>query len=265
MPEMLKIIILSLVQGFTEFLPVSSSGHLAILGRLMDVDPDGMVMFTVVVHIGTLAAVTIFYFPVLLKFLNSFDDIKRIMFYWIVVNIPAGIVGVVLKKSGFADGLFSSVIFSAIGLFISAAVLLSLKLRKNPVNNITLKEIPFMKAVKVGLAQAVAVLPGVSRSGMTVATGLWQGIKEEDAAAFSFIIAMPLIAGAGFLEFLEPGKTSCGIAALFVAFLVSFASGCLALKLLVIALKKRGLPFFGYYCLFVGTLTLILNFCGYLN
>lgn len=273
MISLFQAVVLAVIQGLTEFLPVSSSGHLAVLSRMFAIDGDSGLLMAVTLHVGSLGAITAFYFKTLLGLLKK--ENWKVIFFLFIGSIPAGIVGVTLKKSGLAAEIFDNTSLAAAGFLVTATLLLVseklLRRRKDAPgaddNGIELGKMTLRQAFLVGCAQAVAVLPGISRSGSTICAGLMLRLSRADAAAFSFLLALPAIAGGGLLElkdYLElddAARSAQGpdwkilVASFLVSALVSFG----ALTLLVKLLKKGNWVVFSYYLYALGAATLLYN------
>lgn len=245
--------ILGFIQGATEFLPVSSSGHLVIGQRLLGIQISGL-HFEVAVHVATLLSVCIVYRDRLSGL--AVGAIRRDPVAWryiamiAVGTIPAVVLG--LGLSSLIESLFDVPAVTGFGLLGTGAVLWSSKV---PLAG-SLVGAPRMRdAVVIGLAQAFALIPGVSRSGSTVVTALWLGIEAKEAAAFSFLLAIPVISGAAVLripDLLEPGALGIGTTALMVGGAVAAVTGVLAIKTFVLLLEKKGFHSFGVYCAVAG-------------
>ncbi len=272
----LEALVLGLLQGLTEFLPVSSSGHLMIGQRLLGVDVKAGedLLFVVVVHTATVLA-TIFVFRrqiwTLLKDLFRFryndgtDYILKIG----VSMIPIFIVGVFFKDQ--VEALFSSMTVVGICLLVTAFLLFlsdhyaeisTALVRKaedaasvRPVRN----GISWVQAFIIGIGQSIAVLPGLSRSGTTISTGLLSGVKRSDVAQFSFLMVLVPILGEAFLDILSGDifSSQVGLSALFCGFASAFISGLFACRLMIALVKKARLSWFALYCALAGVSTLI--------
>jgi len=248
-------LILGIIQGLTEFLPISSSGHLVIGQELLGITIPGN-HFEVMVHLGTLCSViTIFRFDIwqLLKTLTS-SDTKKYIGAIIIGTIPAVIFGLVFKDLITAS--FDNIKIVALTLLITGLVLLSTKFVKHGSKNISIG-----RGFIIGIAQAIAIIPGISRSGMTISMGLFLGIKSEKAAKFSFLLAIPAIAGAGVLTSLdlsEPATVSLNWVALLTGFLSSYIVGAISLKWLLGLIETGKFHWFGVYCIFIGFLTWLI-------
>ena len=263
---MLEVIVLSVLQGIAEFLPISSSGHL-VLGRSVLGLGDVGLRLDIFLHVGTLVSIFAFYGAIVARLVrNAFgaggsDAMRESWMYAlkiVVSAVPAGIVGV-LFKSRFEEA-FSSPSFVGGALIFTGAVLTATRfLPKGE------KDVSFLRAALMGLAQAVALLPGVSRSGMTLAAARAAKVEGERAAEFSFLMSAPPIAGAALLEIVKTvgeaeaaaaRETSWGLCV--VGALIAAVVGWFALKLLVASLKGRWFWLFGPYCIVVGLLSLAI-------
>ena len=258
-----EALILGLIQGLTEYLPVSSSGHLAIGQALFGMN-DGAdnLMFTVAVHVATvLSTIVILWSEIdwILKGLFKFEmnaETKYVLNI-IVSMIPVGIVGLFFKD--YVEDIFGSgLLIVGCCLLVTAALLtFSYYARPRQKSHISMRD-----AFIIGLAQAVAVLPGLSRSGSTIATGLLLGNKKESLAQFSFLMVIPPILGEALLDVLKAvkGEAVMGgieLLPLTVGFLAAFVSGCLACKWMISIVKKGKLIYFGIYCAIVGAVTIL--------
>ncbi|MBQ9561701.1 MAG: undecaprenyl-diphosphate phosphatase [Prevotella sp.] len=258
--DWLEALILGIMQGLTEYLPVSSSGHLAIGQALFGMENgEDNLFFTVAVHVATvLSTLVVLWKEIvwLLKGLFKFEmnSETRYVINIIVSMIPVGIVGVFFKdyvEEAFGSGL----LVVGCGLLVTAALLtFSYYAKPRQREKISLKD-----AFIIGLAQAVAVLPGVSRSGSTIATGLMLGNKKESLAQFSFLMVIPPILGEALLDVLKmtKGENVAGnieTLPLVVGFVAAFIFGCLACKWMINIVKRGKLIYFGIYCAIVGAL-----------
>ena len=275
--DWLQALLLGVVQGLTEFLPVSSSGHLMIARDLLGVDGDGFLDFTVTVHLATvLSTIIVFWKPIvrllagLFKF--RYNDETDYVFKIVVSMVPVAVVGLLLKdkvEALFSDDLFTvavCLIITAVLLFLSdvggrrgaAAPVQEQGAASSPRNGIS-----YWQALVVGLGQAAAVAPGLSRSGTTIATGLLCGVRRDVMAQFSFLLVLVPIIGEQFLSLLE-GLTGEAVigggldpVCLVVGFLSAFLSGLFACKLMIAVVRKARLTWFALYCLVVSLLLLI--------
>lgn len=257
--------ILGIVQGLTEFLPVSSSGHLMIFKELLGVDAEGFLDFTVTVHFATVLATLVVFWGAIWKLLKGlfqfkYNDETDYICKILVSVIPVAIVGFLFKDQ--VDALFSGSLQQvAVGLCITAALLCvsdqSGKRIKTPVARDTRNGISYWQALVVGVAQAFAVVPGVSRSGSTISTGLLTGVKREAMAQFSFLMVLIPIIGEQSLDLLKVAVGSetfgagVGAPALVCGFIAAFISGFFACKVMIAIVKKAKLLWFALYCLLV--------------
>ncbi len=246
----LDAIILGLVQGLTEFLPVSSSGHLVLFQGLLGVAVPG-VLFETIVHVGTLLSVVIYFRKRLLALLvglfSADGAAARRYILWLAIGtIPAVIVGLLLKDV--FEALFDQPIAAAGFLLVTGAILLATKWAPRRSHNVRAGS-----AVIMGVGQAMAILPGISRSGSTIAAGLFAGVDAEKAAEFSFLLSIPAILGALVLQ-LGDLDTSVPVAwgPYLVGGFLAFVSGLLAVYWLLKIVKKGQLHHFSWYCFAVG-------------
>ena len=270
--EWWQAIILGIVQGLTEFLPVSSSGHLMIFKEILGADGEGFLDFTVAVHIATVLANIVVFWSVIVNLLKGFfkfkyNDETDYVCKILVSLIPVALVGFLFKDQ--VEALFGSSLRNVgIGLCITAALLWisdsAGKRFKVPVAKDTRNGISYWQAFVVGIAQAFAVAPGISRSGTTIATGLVSGVKREVMAQFSFLMVLIPILGEQFLDilkaFLEGGGFggAIGFLPLLLGFVSAFASGLFACKAMVALVRRARLSWFALYCFIVAILIFIL-------
>jgi undecaprenyl-diphosphatase len=260
-----EALILGIIQGLTEYLPVSSSGHLAIGQALFGMN-DGAdnLMFTVAVHVATVLSTIVILW-------SEIDWIVRGLFKCelnaemkyalniVISMIPVGIVGLFFKDQ--VEEVFGSGLLVVGCCLLITAALLTFSYFAKPRQK---EKISWRDALIIGIAQAVAVLPGVSRSGSTIATGLMLGNKKESLAQFSFLMVIPPILGEALLDVLKMVKgedVMGGIEALplVIGFVAAFLSGCLACKWMINIVKKGKLIYFGIYCAIVGVVTILCS------
>jgi len=256
----IEALLLGLLQGLTEFLPVSSSGHLELGKALLDINPKDSLIFTVLVHGATvLSTIVVFYKDIwkLIKGLLAFkwNEETKYIVKIVVSMIPVGIIGVFFKDEveSFFDG---NIAFVGAMLLFTSVLLAFTYFKKSNNRNIT-----YLDSFIIGVAQAIAVLPGISRSGSTIATGLLLGDKKELVAKFSFLMVLIPIIGANFKDLLGgelTGNEGIGVVPLVVGFLAAFISGLLACKWMIGIVKKGKLIYFAIYCFVVGTIAIIL-------
>ena len=258
----IEALILGLVQGLTEYLPVSSSGHLAIGSEFFGIEGEENLAFTVAVHVATVLSTRVilwkeidWIFRGLFK--CQLNEETKYVLNIVVSMIPVGIVGVFFKD--YVEEVFGSGLAIVGAMLLLTAVLLTFSYYAKPRQK---EKISLRDAFIIGLAQACAVMPGLSRSGSTIATGLLLGNKKETLAQFSFLMVIPPILGEALLDVvkgLNGEEAFGGIDALplTVGFLAAFVSGCLACKWMINIVKKGKLIYFGIYCAIAGVLTLI--------
>ena len=256
----IEALLLGLLQGLTEFLPVSSSGHLEIGKALLNINPKDSLSFTIVVHGATvLSTIVVFHKDIweLIRGLFAFkwnDETKYILKIFVSM-VPVGIVGVFFKDE--VESFFNgNIVFVGAMLLVTAALLAFTYFKKSNTRNIR-----FIDSLIIGVAQAIAVLPGVSRSGSTIATGLLLGNKKEIIAKFSFLMVLIPIIGANFKDFVGGEMTQnegIGAIPLLVGFLAAFVSGLFACKWMIGIVKKGKLIYFAIYCFIIGLLAIVL-------
>lgn len=274
--DWIQALIMGIFQGLTEYLPVSSSGHLALAAKMLNIsDPEKIMSLTIAVHVATVFSTLVvlwkeiaWLFKGLFKFdssyprspygIKSLNEEQNYALNIIVSMIPVGIVGLCFKDT--VEEFFSSLTVVGVCLLATATLLtFSYFARPRKKEYISLKD-----AFIIGIAQAVAVLPGLSRSGSTIGTGLLLGDNKEKLAQFSFLMVIPPILGEAALnikDMIEMGATEAmaGISpfALAVGFVAAFITGCLACKLMINLVKKGKMIYFAIYCAIVGCATLI--------
>ena len=262
--DWLQALVLGIVQGLTEYLPVSSSGHLAIGSYLFGIEGEENLAFTVLVHVATVCSTLVVLWKEIdwiLKGLFKFEmNAETKYFLNIVVSmIPIGIVGVFFKEA--VEEVFGSGLLIVGCMLLLTATLLIFSYFAKPRQR---EHISMKDAFIIGLAQACAVMPGLSRSGSTIATGLMLGNKKESLAQFSFLMVIPPILGEALLDVLKmvKGDDAFGdISALplVVGFVAAFVSGCVACKWMINIVKKGKLVWFGVYCAIAGAVTIICS------
>jgi len=248
-------ILLGLVQGLTEFLPVSSDGHLALIGHVAGVHTPG-VFVEVALHVATLGSILVVYgrrfWRLVVGVLRRQPDALRYAGLLIIGMIPAGLVGIFLQH--LIERAFQSLWAAGVGFLVTAACLWSTR-HRGPEGA---SQPSPRGALIIGLAQAFAPLPGVSRSATTISSGLWVGLGAVAAADFSFLMAIPLIAGAGLVEARHASTdiAQVGAVPLLVGCIVAFGSGVFAIRFLIAMLRRGRFYLFAPYCLAIGLFTL---------
>ncbi|MDI9614493.1 undecaprenyl-diphosphatase UppP [Methanothermobacter sp.] len=268
--DVLQAIIIGIFQGLTEFLPISSSGHLVLVPEIMGVKSS--LAFDTLLHVGTLVAVVTYFWSDIIHMIRSFissltdiprgnfrrgieeDPFKRLAWMVIIGTIPAGLAGVLFKD--FFESLFSSI--TAVGFFLIVTGLLlwgseriSARIReKLPVEKLGVRD-----SLIIGGAQALAIAPGISRSGATISAGLFLGFERELAARYSFLLSIPAILGAALIQVkdISAGMDLLG-ASMIAGFVASAVSGYIAIKFLLKLIRERDLYIFAYYCFVLGIL-----------
>lgn len=261
--------VLGVVQGLTEFLPVSSSGHLVIGQKFFGLQEHD-ILFDVVVHLGTLLAVLLVYKKVLVQiFADTFKSltVKKVLpgFHMgllvILATIPTAIIGLSFKDK--FESLFSSMAAVATCLVITGFILFVQKFLRNPedaggslvhikIDKNLLLQIPWWKVLVIGFAQSLAIAPGISRSGTTIAVALMLGIGGVNAALFSFLLAIPAILGAVVLQFRDISLNEISTQPLLIGLICSFVSGYIGLRLVLKVVDKQRLEWFSFYVWILG-------------
>ncbi|MBR2777741.1 MAG: undecaprenyl-diphosphate phosphatase [Prevotella sp.] len=260
--DWIEALILGILQGLTEYLPVSSSGHLAIASHFFGIEAEESLMFTVAVHVATVLSTLVMLWKEIdwiLKglFKWQINDETKYVFNILISMIPVGIVGLFFKDK--VEEAFGSGLLVVGAMLLVTAVLLIFSYFAKPRQK---EHISLWDAFVIGVAQACAVMPGLSRSGSTIATGLMLGNKKEKLAQFSFLMVIPPILGEALLDIMKAAKGEAVMGdistfALCVGFLAAFLSGCFACKLMINVVKKGKLLYFGIYCAIVGLAVLI--------
>lgn len=263
--EWYQALILGIIQGLTEYLPVSSSGHLEIGNAILGVELEENLTFDVMLHVATVLST-------LVVLWSEIDWITRGLFKFkmnnetkyflniVVSMIPVGIVGVLFKDQ--IEGFFKGNLLLVGCCLMFTAVLLTFTYFAKPRQK---ERISWLDALIIGIAQAIAVLPGVSRSGSTIATGLLLGNKKEKLAQFSFLMVIPPILGQALLsslKFIKGEEAFGGVGAMpmLIGFVSAFVFGCIACKWMINIVKKGKLVYFGIYCAIVGSIAIVYSF-----
>lgn len=267
-----KSIVLGIVQGLTEFLPVSSSGHLVVWSGILKA--DSTLAFDVALHFGSLIALIIFFWGDVVGLFQGFvatfrsglsrdERYKRNMFWLIVASIiPSGIIGALFSTS--IEAAFSS--YYVVGaLFLVTALLLFLQ--RFCSTSRTIREVGWKDAITIGVGQVFALLPGLSRSGTTMSVGVYRGFKQEDAAHFSFLMAIPTIAGAAVFklkDFVQAGIASAALTDVGVGVIVSVVTSLFAIGLLLKVARKGRMQWFALYCVAAAVFTFAAHYFGFI-
>jgi undecaprenyl-diphosphatase len=252
--NILQTIIVGIVEGITEFLPISSTGHMIIAEKLMGIEgSDFLKMFTVCIQFGAILSVIVLYWK---KFFQSIDFYFKLF----TAFLPAAIFGLLFKK--YIDIMLDSALVVAISLILGGIILIFIdKIFKDESNN---QDISYPKAVKIGLFQVISMIPGVSRSAATIIGGLSQKLTRKNAAEFSFFLAVPTMFAASVLKIFDVYKqiNTDNIQILLIGNVIAFIVALLAIKGLISYLVKHGFKIFGYYRIIVGIIILILIAMG---
>ncbi|MBQ0078109.1 MAG: undecaprenyl-diphosphate phosphatase [Bacteroidales bacterium] len=263
--EWFQALLLGLLQGLTEFLPVSSSGHLMIGRALLGIDAPEDLVFEVTVHAATVLATIIVFRLQIMQLLRGlfrfrYNDETDYVLKICVSMIPVFVVGMFFKD--YVEDIFSSLLVVGICLLCTAALLFfSDRAGRKPVEERPAPRggISYLQAFIIGLGQALAVLPGLSRSGTTISVGLLSGVKRGDVAQFSFLMVLVPILGEAFLDLVggDFGASAIGVLPLLCGFAAAFVSGLFACKVMIALVKKASLKWFALYCALAGILTII--------
>lgn len=284
--DWIETIIIAIVEGLTEFLPVSSTGHMIIAQNLLGLTPDALSesdkafvhAFTFIIQFGAILSVVCLYWKRFFQFDNSpapagsnaFQRLKhRFNFYWLLIVgvVPAVVIGLLAKKSGLLDWLLDSVEVVAVMLVVGGIFMLYCDKLFNKGSEAT--KLNEKKAFNIGLYQCISVIPGVSRSMATIVGGMTQGLTRRRAAEFSFFLAVPTMAGATLLDLLDLLKddaswaTPHNITMLLLGCVVAFVVALLAMKWFVDFLSKYGFKAFGIYRIIVGGIIIVMLLTGH--
>ena len=266
--SVLEALVLGLVQGITEFLPVSSSGHLAVLEHLWKLPAESRLPLTTMLHGATALAIIFYFAPLLVRLIRGLwaRDAARRVASWRMVgflalaSVPAAVIGVAFGDM--IDRAFSSPLLVGLMLLVTGGVLFGTRFA--PVGHLgqsstgdSPREVGWIRALLVGIAQSIAILPGISRSGATIASGLYLGMGREQAFEFSFLLAIPAITGAFLLEARKVDLALLNPSALAVGMVAAFVAGLAALFVLARAVAGRKLHWFGFYCWLAGLATIV--------
>lgn len=259
----IEALLLGLVQGLTEFLPVSSSGHLTIGSALLGVSGEENLTFAVAVHAATvLSTIVVLHKEVAILFRGLFsftwNKETQMVAKILLSMIPVGIVGLFFKE--YVEAIFGSGLLIVGCMLLVTAALLAFSYYAKPRPK---EEISFKDAFIIGIAQACAVLPGLSRSGSTIATGLLLGDKKEQVAKFSFLMVIIPILGEAFLDLMKGGfsasESGISTVSLMTGFLAAFVSGTIACRWMINLVKKGKLIYFAYYCMVAGLFAIVYS------
>ena len=251
--EIVDVIILGLLQGLTEFLPVSSSGHLVLGQYLLNVKSPGNTL-EIIFHIGTLGSVVFVFFPDIKNILITINkkSTQKLLIYIFVATIPAVIIGFTLRNK--IEILFENINSVGFALLFTGLVLILSSISKNKNSKHSLSS-----SIVIGFGQALAIIPGISRSGMTIALSLFFGLSPRESAKFSFLLSVPVIAGAGILGIQDIQSSELFSADIIIAALLSsFSIGIIALRVLIKLLDLGKFYIFGIYCVCLGLVSVFI-------
>jgi undecaprenyl-diphosphatase len=254
MIDLINAFFLGIIQGLTEWLPISSSGHLVIFQQMIGLKVP--LLFDVMLHFGTLLAVIVFFWKDIVKIIKSFllFDFKseqgKLITYIVIGTLPVAFVGYFFHD--FIETLFSDLMTVGISLIVTGLILFPTRNLKGR------RRLGLSDSIFIGISQMFALIPGLSRSGITISTGLFRGIDKESVFRFSFLLSIPAILGASLLELLRNPVTEASFEPLFVCIITSAIVGYLSLRFLHTLLKQGKLYYFSFYCFIVGLLVLIL-------
>lgn len=254
--DLIKIIFLGIIQGITEFLPISSSGHLVIFQNLFGINTD-QITLDIFLHFGTVIPVIIIYWDDVRDILLFKKEKRRLTYLILIGIIPTGIIGFMFED--FFEKLFASSLSVGYMLLITG-LLIYLSERLSKVR-FKLEDMKEHNAIIVGIAQGLAIIPGISRSGSTIVASLLQGMDRESAARYSLLVAIPVILGAGLLktkDAITVGLIGLSWGSLLLGSLAAAISGYFAIKYLLHILRQGSLIIFSYYCWTVGLLIIII-------
>jgi undecaprenyl-diphosphatase len=270
--SLVDAIILGIVQGITEFLPISSSGHLVLGQEVLGILESDNITFEVFVHFGTLLSIVAVFYRDIFEIFRSLikgvlhpgrigslvrnDEHFRIALLILFGSVPAGIIGILAKSH--IERAFSDVNLVGVMLMVTGFILFLTRLARPKPD----KHVGWISAFIIGCAQALAIMPGISRAGMTISTGLFMGVSRDQAARFSFLLAVPAIFGATLLEAIGiAGESLKGpfLNALIAGTAAAFISGYFAIKTIFFVLRKDKFSYFSFYCLAVGIVVIILS------
>jgi len=255
--ELVQAILLGALQGVTEWLPISSSGHLALAQHFLGVSPP--LLFDLALHAGTLLALVVFFRKEILELLRALASLDfqspagKLIPLLVLAMLPTALIGFAFKP--FFESMFSAPLLVGAALLVNGAFLYLTKFAKAG------KELGVISSLVVGVAQGLAVAPGISRSGATISTALLQGVERRKAAVFSFLLAIPAVGGASAYEFASNSGSLAGVGsdALVLGIIVAGIIGYLSLGLLFRVLDSRRFHQFAYYCWLVGAVAIALS------
>ena len=269
----IEAVILGLVQGLAEFLPISSSGHLALLQQFFGIKEDNVLLFAVLLHVGTLISVFIVYWKdiweLIVELFLTIKDIftgkglrlderpvRKLGVMIIVATIPTGLIGILFND--FFDGLYNSIVPIGVGLLVTGCLLVIAE--RMGTSNRGIKEMNFRNAIFVGVVQGIAICPGVSRSGSTLFGSLLCNLDRTFAVKFVFLISIPSILGSAVMEApdaIAAGMNMSDLGPIIVGMIVAAVSGLIAIKTMIKVVSNKKLNYFSYYVWLLGIFVII--------
>ncbi len=273
---LLEAIFLGILQGLTEFLPISSSGHLVLAQQFLGLK-EPLVFFDVMLHVGTLAAVLVVYREAIGKLVvsgvstladtqfwrkpgSTFNTSPELKFIWLILigTIPTGVIAVLFKTE--LESFFHEVRLVSIMLILTGVILQLPRLRKQDMegSDASTGSLKTWHALLIGVVQGCAITPGISRSGTTISLALFLGIPAKTAAEYSFLLSIPAILGAVVLKIRDVGDTTIPLHILGAGMLASFIVGYIALRFLLVVLNRGKFSLFSYYCIALGLVSLLI-------
>lgn len=252
-----EAIIIGIIQGLTEFLPVSSSGHIELSKAILGVQLENNLEFSIAVHVATVLSTLFVFRKEMIDLFSGFFSFKlnsqtHYVFKLLISAVPVGIVGVLFKDQ--IEALFEGNLLVVGSMLLVTAILLALTRIIQPSNT---KPVGYFDSIVIGLAQAVAVMPGLSRSGATISTGLLLGKNRDEVARFSFLMVIIPVLGAAFLDIIKGDITHILTAPIVAGFIAAFVSGFLACSFMLRIVRKGNLYWFALYCALIGIVALI--------
>ncbi len=250
MVSLIQAVILSIVQGITEWFPVSSSGHLALLQHFFGFQN---LSFDIFLHLASVLAIIVFFWEDLIKMFSLKRENLGYIFKILIALIPAGILGILFRD--YIASLFDNLFFLGVFFIFSGIIIYATKF-----TTAMKKDINFSDSLFIGFFQAVALFPGISRSGMTISSGLFRALDRNEAVKFSFLLAIPVILGASFLETKNIISLDMSYSILLVSFLLTFITSLITIKFLINIVKHDKFYLFGWYNIVLGILVVVWTF-----
>lgn len=263
--NLLKYIFLGIIQGLTEFLPVSSSGHLVIFQKILNINEPGII-FEIIVHIGTLIAVVVYFRKDIIRLISAMFCWKKdrsrevrssqmLVFYLFIATAVTGVIGILFKDK--LEAVFDKLYLVGIMLLVTGSILFF----SDRVKDGKRGKLSFLIAIIIGVAQSIAILPGISRSGTTITVGIYSGLKRQLATRFSFLLSIPAILGAAIFKIKDFGASGASekFIPYFLALIASAAVGYFAIALMIRLINKAKLKYFSFYCWIIGFIVILVE------